>query len=93
MGIIQNWKRANVAAKVICIMIVVYVLVAIYFVLFVFGVLPNILPPASDDFINDKLWATFSIISFSFATIIAAYHLGILIFKSKKTEGGEPGTN
>lgn len=89
MGVMENWKKSNAAAKVLFILIIIYLLAAIYFILYVVGLLPNILGSAVDELADDRLWVYFSIASFSFATIIATYHLGTLIFKSKKSEEKE----
>ena len=86
MGFRENWKKSNAAAKVLFVLIFIYAVSAVYFILYVIGIVPNIFGSAGDELADDRLWVYFSIASFSFATIIATYHLGTLMFKSKKSE-------
>ena len=74
----DTWGHAGRVAKVILVLIILYAIFSIYVLLWALGAAPNM---AGD---GNTMRIVFAVVSFALATLIAVFHLSVMMFRRKK---------
>ena len=74
----DTWGHAGRVAKVLLVFIIVFAVFSVYALLWALGIAPNL---AAD---GNKMRIVYAIVSFTLATIIAVFHLSVMMFRRKK---------
>jgi hypothetical protein len=72
------WKNTGIFSRVLLIVLVFHLGISAYVLLWSRGVFGGILPMG-----DDAKLITYALLSFSLATLIASYHLVVIIFKRR----------
>jgi uncharacterized membrane protein YhaH (DUF805 family) len=79
MNLGEKWKRSKPLAKVLFVLIILYIGVSAYILLWGLGIVDNML---TED--NNSIWVYYSIISFGLTSILAVFHLFTMIVRRKR---------
>jgi uncharacterized BrkB/YihY/UPF0761 family membrane protein len=77
MNLGEKWKRSKPMAKVLFVLIILYIGVSVYILLWGLGIVP-----LTED--NNSIWVYYSIISFGLTAILAVFHLFTMIVRRKR---------
>ena len=78
-GIMEIWGRIRLTNKILFFIIVFYGLVSIYYFLWHFGIAGKVFNAD-----NEIIYISFSILSFTHATVVSAFNLATLILRQKR---------
>ena len=74
----DTWGHAGRVAKVLLVLIILYAVFSVYVLLWALDIAPNI---AKD---GNIMRIAYAIVSFAVATLIAAFHLSVMMFRRHK---------
>jgi hypothetical protein len=78
IGVKDIWKRSRHITKALFVLVCFYAAAVVYMLLWRIGIAGNVFP------LIDVLWIVFSLISFTVAALIAAYHLSTWVLRRKR---------
>jgi membrane protein implicated in regulation of membrane protease activity len=74
----DTWGHAGRVAKVLLVLIILYAVFSVYVLLWAFLIAPNLMED------GNTMRIVYAVVSFALATLIAVFHLSVMMFRRKK---------